>query len=135
MLNKNSLIATAETFAPVIGRLLIASMFVMAGFDKISAFAGTQGWMESLGVPGFLLYPVIALEILGGIAVIVGFQTRLVAFALAGFTIIAAYLFHYSPADQVQMLMFSKNIAIAGGFLCLVAFGAGPLSIDARKQA
>lgn len=133
MFNTENLKTTAQEFAPVIGRILIAAMFVLAGIDKIFEFEGTQGWMESLGVPGALLYPVVALEIVGGLAIIFGWNTRLAAFGLAGFTIMTSFIFHYTPADQIQMLLFSKNIAIAGGFLFLVAFGAGGYSLDNRK--
>jgi len=102
----------------------------MAGISKISGYAGTQGYMEAMGVPGSLLPAVIALEILGAIAIIIGFKTRMAAFLLAGFSLVSAFLFHYSPADQMQMILFMKNVAIAGGFLFLVANGAGLVSID-----
>ncbi len=133
MSNIENIAALTQRFAPLIGRILIASIFVMAGVDKISGYEGTAGWMESFGVPGALLPLVIALEIVGGLAIIVGYRTRLVAFAMAGFTLVAAIIFHYSPADQMQMLMFYKNISITGGFLFLVAFGAGTYSIDNHR--
>lgn len=130
MFNSEKLNTTLQQFAPLIGRILIATMFVLSGFDKIFEFEGTQGWMESLGVPGDLLYPVVALEIVGGLAVILGWNARLAAFSLAGFTIITSFIFHYNPADQIQMLLFSKNIALAGGFLFLLALGSGGYSLD-----
>ena len=86
--------------------------------------------MESVGVPGQLLPLVIATEVLGSLAIIMGFKTRWVAFLLAGFSVVSAILFHSNMADQMQSILFMKNIAIAGGFLLLVAHGAGALSLD-----
>lgn len=123
--------------APVdlVGRILIAAIFVQAGYTKIGGYAGTAGYMESQGVPGFLLPAVIAIELIGGLAIIVGFQTRLVALAIAGFTLLAGLLFHFQPGDQMQMISFMKNVAIAGGFLFLAANGPGAWSLDARRAA
>lgn len=112
------------------GRILLVLIFLMAGVGKISDPAGTAGYMQSMGVPGILVWPTIALEMLGGIAIVVGFQTRLAAYALAAFTVVAAAIFHHNFADQMQMLMFMKDIAIAGGLLLLAASGATALSID-----
>ena len=124
---------TYENVADLAGRILISTLFLDSGLDKISGYAGTQGFMESAGVPGALLPLVIALEVLGAIAVIVGYQTRIVAAALAAFTLAAGVLFH-SGADQMQQLLFMKNVAITGGFLFLVARGAGDWSLDARRD-
>jgi putative oxidoreductase len=124
---------TWENTADLAGRILLAAMFLIAGIGKISGYAGTQGYMESMGVPGALLPLVIALEVLGAIAIIVGYRTRLVAFALAGFTLVAAFIFH-SAADQTQQIMLLKNVSVAGGFLLLVARGAGEWSLDARRD-
>ena len=88
--------------------------------------------MASAGVPGALLPAVIALEVLGAIAIIVGWKTRITALLLAGFTLLSGVLFHSNFGDQVQMIMFLKNVAITGGFLLLVANGAGDLSLDRR---
>lgn len=121
-----------ENYSSLVGRILIAGIFLMAGISKISGYQDTQGYMEAMGVPGALLPIVILTEILGAIAVIVGYQTRIAAFALAGFSIISALLFHANMADQMQSLLFMKNFAIAGGFLFLVANGAGAVSIDNR---
>lgn len=121
-----------QTLAAPAGRLFIALMFVMAGFNKIFAYDGTQGYMEAMGVPGGLLPLVILAEVVLGLAVIVGYQTRLAALGLAGFSIISAILFHGNFADQMEMTMFMKNFTIAGGFLFLVANGAGALSLDNR---
>jgi putative oxidoreductase len=124
---------TTEKFAELAGRILIAAMFLIAGIGKISGYAATQGYMQSQGVPGVLLPLVIALEVGGAIAIIVGFRTRIVAALLAVFTIAAAAIFH-GGSDQMQQILFLKNVAIAGGFLLLVARGAGEWSIDARRN-
>ena len=121
-----------QMLAAPAGRVLIALMFVMSGIGKITAYSGTQGYMEAMGVPGALLPLVILLEVAGGIAIIVGWQTRLVALALAGFCVISAILFHANFSDQTQMIMFLKNIAISGGFLFLVANGPGAYALDNR---
>ena len=90
--------------------------------------------MSSLGVPGALLPAVIALEVFGAAAIIVGWQTRVTAFLLAGFAVLSGLIFHNNFADQVQAIMFLKNVSIAGGFLLLVANGAGALSLDALRK-
>jgi putative oxidoreductase len=124
---------TIEKTADLVGRFLISMLFLGAGFDKIGGYAGTQAYMESVGVPGALLPLVIALEILGALAVILGFRTRIAAALLALFSVASAALFHWVPGDQMQTIMFMKNLAIAGGFLFLVARGAGDWSLDARR--
>ncbi len=116
------------------GRILLALMFLLAGISKITGYAGTAAYMASAGVPGALLPLVIALEVGGALAIIVGFQTRLVALALAGFSIVAAALFHSNFADQMQMTMFLKNVSVAGGFLILAANGPGAWSLDAKRK-
>lgn len=116
--------------ALLVGRVLLSAMFILAGWSKIGGYAGTQAYMASKGVPGALLPLVILLELGGGLAILAGFQTRIVSILLAGFTLLAALLFHYIPADQIQMLMFMKNMAITGGFLALFAAGPGRYSID-----
>jgi putative oxidoreductase len=90
--------------------------------------------MASVGVPGALLPAVIATEVLGALAIILGWKTRVAAALLAGFTVLTAVTFHTHFADQIQMIMFWKNISIAGGFLLLVVHGAGPISLDARSS-
>jgi putative oxidoreductase len=123
---------TFQAIAAPIGRILISLMFVTSGLSKISGYAGTQGYMEAMGVPGALLPLVIAVEVLGGLAVILGWHTRIAAFLLAGFSLLSALLFHANFGDQMQMIMFMKNIAIAGGFLMIVSQGAGGYSLDNR---
>ena len=121
-----------QIFSGPFGRILISVIFVMAGLNKISGFEGTAGYMDKMGVPGTLLPLVIVLEVIGGLAIIVGWKTRLVAFSLAGFSILSAIIFHGDFTDQTNMIMFMKNIAIAGGFLFLVANGPGSYALDNR---
>ena len=125
---------TFTALAAPAGRLLISLMFVTSGLSKITGYAATQGYMEAMGVPGMLLPLVIAVEVLGGLAVILGWHTRIAAFLLAGFSLLSAFLFHANFGDQMQMIMFMKNVAIAGGFLMIVSQGAGAFSLDNRKK-
>ena len=126
------------TFNPLFslgGRVMIALIFVLGGLNKIPVIEGMQGYMEAMGVPGILIYPTILFEVGAALAIIVGFQTRIVALLLAGFTLLTAFIFHNQLGDQMQFLLFIKNIAIAGGFLFLVRHGAGELSLDNRRSA
>jgi putative oxidoreductase len=125
---------TQQNLADLVGRVLIAAIFLVAGLGKITGYAATQGYMASMGVPGALLPLVIALEVGGAVAIIVGWHTRLVAFLLAGFSIVSALIFHSALGDQTQFILFMKNLAMAGGFLFLVAHGAGDWSLDARRR-
>ena len=122
-----------SSYMHLIGRILLALIFIISGLGKLANPAGTAGFMESMGVPGILVWPTLALEILGGIALVIGFQTRIAAFALAVFSIAAAVIFHHDFADQMQMIMFLKNLSIAGGLLLLSASGALALGVDCRK--
>ena len=124
------------TIAPFINlgaRLLIAAIFVLSGLNKISQYEGTQGYMEMMGVPGMMLPLVILLEVVAGLAIIVGYQARIAAFLLAGFSLVSAVMFHGNLADQMQMIHFMKNLAMAGGLLLIVVNGAGALSLDNRR--
>jgi putative oxidoreductase len=123
---------TFQKIAELGGRILLALLFLLSGIGKISAYSGTAAYMASTGVPGALLPVVVAIEVLGAAAIIIGYKTRIVAFLMAGFTLVTALLFHNNFQDQIQMIMFLKNVSIAGGFLLLVANGAGPLSVDRR---
>lgn len=116
------------------GRVLLAIMFVVSGYGKIFRFEGTQGYMESMGVPGMLLPVVIAFELGAGLAVIAGWQTRVAAILLAGFCLLSALIFHFDFADRMQSIMFMKNVAIAGGFFVLAAYGPGALAVDNRGK-
>ena len=116
-------------------RLLASAIFIGAGFSKLGAgYAGAQGYMASVGLPGELLPLVIALEMGGGLALLLGFQARLVAFALSVFCIVSGVLFH-SGADPMQQIMFMKNLAMAGGLLAFTLFGAGRVSLDGETKA
>lgn len=113
------------------GRVLVGGFFLLAGIQKIGAsYAGTAGYMDSLGVPGSLLPLVIALEIVAGLMIIVGFKVNWAAYSLVGFTLVAAFIFHLDFSDQMQSIMFMKNIAIVGGLLTLAVNGVGRLSIE-----
>jgi putative oxidoreductase len=126
---------TQQNLVDFTGRVLIAAIFLVTGLGKIAGYAGTQGYMAAMGVPGVLLPLVIALEVGGSIAIVLGYRTRFVAFLLAGFCILSALIFHRALGDQMQFIMFMKNFAIAGGFLLLVARGPGEWSLDARRAA
>jgi len=116
-------------------RAAMSAIFILSGISKIGAFEGTQGYLEAFGLPGFLLAPTIAFEILAGMALLIGFKTRYVALALAGFTAVTALVFHLDFADQIQQIMFLKNVAIAGGLLLLAKTGAPALSIEKTTKA
>jgi putative oxidoreductase len=123
---------TINNLLNLIGRLLLAAIFLPAGIQKISGYAGTQGYMEAMGVPGGMLPLVIALEIGAGLALIIGYKTQWAALALAGFSVVAAYLFHLQPTDQMEMILFFKTLGLAGGLLILASVGAGKFSLDSR---
>ncbi len=123
----------AQTYIPPVARTALASVFLISGLTKLGQYAGTQGYMESVGVPGELLPIVIALEILAPLAIIIGWQTRIAAVLLAGFAGLSALMFHFDFSDQIQTIMFLKNISIAGGLGLLAAFGAGTFALDNRK--
>jgi len=128
---------STPTYLPALGRLLIALIFVMSGLSKIAAPANTMAYIQSAGAPfapGAFAIAVIA-EAGGGLALLLGFQTRLAATMLAIFTLATAVLFHNNMADQNQMIHFLKNIAITGGLLQVVAFGAGAFSLDNRRKS
>ncbi|CAE6731694.1 Inner membrane protein YqjF [Candidatus Nitrotoga fabula] len=125
----------------LIARILMAAMFVMAGFSKIGGFEGTVGYIASKGLPLASVVAVltIILEIAGGLAIMVGYKARIAAFLLGGFTLLAALIFHNfwaAPAEQafVQNMLFMKNISIAGGLFLLAALGSGSCSIDGKSQ-
>ena len=126
----------------VIARVLLAAMFILAGFSKFGNLQGTAGYIASGGLPlaSVLAFLVASLEVVGGLALAIGFQARIAAAALAGFTLLATFLFHNfwaMPAEQafVQQLMFMKNLAVVGGLLMVFSFGAGPASVDSRRFA
>jgi putative oxidoreductase len=126
--NNQALLAT-------VGRILIAVIFVISGFGKISAPEATQGYIASVGMPAPLLAYIgaVIVELGGGILLILGYRARLVAAIMAIFTVVAALYFHHAFGDQNQMVHFLKNISMAGGLLQVVAFGAGAFSLDNRR--
>ena len=115
------------------GRVLLMVLFVYSGIEKITGYAATTGYMATAGVPAAFLPLAIVVEIAGTIVIVLGWQTRVASVLLAGYTLVAAMLFHNNFADQVQLIMFLKNVSICGAFLLLAANGAGPLSLDARR--
>lgn len=126
----------------LLGRVLLAFLFVPAGFGKIAGFSGTVGYATAMGLPlpTIGVAAALVIELVGGLMLLVGFGTRIAALALALFTVVAAIFFHAYwalPADQamMQQLMFNKNIGIAGGLLAFAAFGAGSWSVDGRNKA
>jgi len=119
----------------VVARLLLAQLFVLAGLSKLGAgYAATHAYMQAMGVPGGLLPLVIVLEIGGGLALAAGFLTRWAALALAVYSVVAALIFHHNFGDQNQMILFTSDIAVAGGLLVLYVHGAGILSLDSRTR-
>ena len=121
----------------LVSRILLSVMFIMAGLSKFGDIGGTAGYIGSVGLPAPTLLAWLAgiFETLVGLAVLVGFQTRIAALALAAFCVFTAVFFHNNFADQMQMAIFMKNFTIAGGFLALYVAGPGSLSVDGRRGA
>lgn len=126
-----------NNFALLVARVLLAALFLLTGFGMLSAPGGTAGYFASIGLPAPLLtvWLVIALKVLGGVAILAGFQTRYAAYAIAAFCVATAFVGHFDFADQMQMTSFFKNIGLAGGFLALSVAGPGAWSLDARRGA
>src|SRR4051794_13832174 len=130
---------TSQSCGALVARILLAFMFILAGWGKLGDIQGSMAYTASGGLPGFFVFPAIAVELLGGLAVLVGWQTRWAALALAAFAVVTGLLYHYLPAqglegfDRVgQITNFQKNLTIAGGFLLLAATGPGRISVDER---
>jgi len=117
-----------------IGRLLISALFLLSAYNKMLSIDGTMGWMEGFGVPGLLLYPTIALEIILPILIIIGYQARSAAVVLAIFCVTTAFIFHNDFNDQIQVIAFLKNIGLAGGFLFIVVNGTKDWSVEKKKK-
>ena len=119
---------------PFVGRILVAAIFILSGLGKIGAPAATQGYIAAMGLPAPVLAYIgaIVVELGGGLLLLAGYRTKLVAAALAVFSIVTAFIFHHALADQNQMIHFLKNFAMAGGLLQFVAYGAGRISLDNR---
>ena len=118
----------------LLGRLLISALFLISAYNKIFSIDGTMSWMEGYGIPGFLLYPTIALEIILPLFIIIGYQARVSAGLLAVFCVVTALIFHYDFIDQVQTIAFLKNLGLAGGFLFILANGTKDWAIDKEKK-
>lgn len=118
---------TADAVISMIARILLAYIFIVAGLGKITGYAATVGYMEAMGVPGIILPFTILVEFGGGLALLLGFQVRFVAFGLAIFSIITALIFHSGAEDGINLM---KNLAMSGGLLFLMLHGAGRLSLD-----
>lgn len=119
-----------ENIGFLIARILMPVLFIVAGWGKITGYAGTQQYMEAMGVPGFFLPLTILLEFGGGLAILFGFLTRTTAIITALFTLLTAFIFHSDFAQGVNSLMFMKNLTIAGGYLMLFIAGPGAISLD-----
>ena len=122
---------------PLIGRILVATVFIMGGIGKLAAPGQTQGYIAAMGLPVPVLAYIVALivELGGGVLLLLGYRTKVVAAALAVFCVVTALVFHHALGDQNQMIHFMKNLAMAGGLLQFVAFGPGRLGLDSRTAA
>lgn len=131
-INEQAIGAAWQPWVATSGRVLLAAIFVLSGIGKLADPAGSAGYIASVGLPApqLALWGAIAVELLGGLALIAGYKVRLVAAALAAFSVVTAVLFHAQFGDQIQLIMFLKNIAMAGGLMQVVAFGGGRLSLD-----
>ena len=118
----------------LIGRIFISALFLISAYNKVFNLEGSMGWMEGFGIPGFLIFPAIAVEIVLPVLVIVGYQARIAAGILAIFCLVTAFLFHFDFADQSQLISFLKNIGLAGGFLFIVANGTKDWAVDREKK-
>jgi putative oxidoreductase len=132
----NSTSAHSYPALPLIGRILIAAIFLVSGFSKLTAPGATIGYIGSLGLPAPLFGYIgsMVLELAGSVLLIVGYRTRLVAVLLAAYSIITALIFHHALGDQNQLFHFLKNVAMAGGLIQIVAYGAGAFSFDNRRE-
>jgi putative oxidoreductase len=126
-----------QNFIVLLGRVFLSSIFLTSGLKKITSFGGTQQYMEGNGMPIAALFLVgaIILEVFGGLSVLLGYKARWGAFALVVFLVPATLIFHTQFSDQMQMIMFMKNISILGGLCMVMSYGSGSLSIDSRSSA
>ena len=117
-----------------VGRVLISLVFLLSGYNKIFNFGNTVAWMEGFGIPGFLLWPAIILEILLPVFIIIGYRTQISALILGAFCIVTALIFHLDFANQMQTIAFLKNLGLAGGFLFIATNGPKEWAIDRKKK-
>lgn len=127
---KGSLMEQLKIYAPLIARLFLAAMFIPAGLFKLGDVAGFTGYLTSGGLPAFLAWPAILFEVALGLSMLIGFQARYMALLGAGFCVLAALLYHFVPADQMQMQIFFKNLGVAAAFLMIFTHGAGRFAVD-----
>ena len=118
----------------LIGRIFISALFLISAFNKIFNLDGSASWMEGFGLPGFLIYPAIVIEVILPVLVIVGYQARIAAGILASFCLLTAFIFHFDFSNQMQLISFFKNIGLAGGFLFIVANGTRDWAVDREKK-
>ena len=118
----------------LIGRILISALFLISAYDKIFSIDGSMSWMEGFGIPGVLLYPTIALEIILPLCIIIGYKARIIAGLLAIFCLATAIIFHMDFVDPMQKIAFLKNVGLAGGFLFIVANGTKEWAVDKKKR-
>ncbi|ESW62206.1 MAG: membrane protein [Rhodobacter sp. CACIA14H1] len=119
-----------NSYGPLVGRVFIGLLFLLAGLGKLGGVEGFTQYLTSGGLPAFLAWPAILFEVAVGLLLIIGYKTRIVALATAAFCVVAAVLYHFNFADQMQAAMFLKNLAIAGGLLMFAIHGAGKLALD-----
>ncbi|MCG6856722.1 MAG: DoxX family protein [Salaquimonas sp.] len=121
----------------LVARILIAAIFIISGLQKFTAIDGTAGYIASVGLPAATLLAWLSaiFETLAGVAILIGFFTRPAAWLLAAFCVVTGLFFHFDPENQMQMVNFMKNLAMAGGFLALAITGPGSISVDARRGA
>lgn len=120
---------SSHAVVSLLGRILLSAIFILAGVQKITGYEGTLGYMQSFGMPGVLLPLVIFAELGGGLAILLGVLSRWAALGLAIFCLVSAGIFHSNFADQIQMVLFLKNLAMAGGLLLLYANGPGAYAV------
>ena len=122
------------SFFDLIGRIFISLVFLLSGYNKIFNYDNTISWMEGFGIPGFLLWPAIVLEILLPIFIIIGYRTQISAIILAMFCLATALIFHNDFANQMQIIAFLKNFGLAGGFLFIAVNGPKEWAIEKKKK-
>ncbi len=115
-------------------RVLISVLFLISAYNKIFNIESSMNWMSGYGVPGILIYPTILLEILLPVMIIIGYKVRIAAGLLSIFCLLTAFIFHFDFADQIQFILFLKNIGLAGGFLFIVVNGTKEWSLDKEKK-
>ena len=123
-----------SNFIDLIGRVFISSVFLLSGYNKIFNFDATVGWMEGFGVPGFLLWPTIVLEILLPLLIIIGYHAKISAILLAVFSLTTAIIFHSDFSNQMQLIAFLKNLGLAAGFLFIAINGTKDWALDNKKK-